>query len=133
MRTITRRIAMPGVLLGAGLGLALALGCGGEERTTSEDVERETSEAAETTGEYLASEKEVYQEKLRERLDALDERIGESEGEATARLRESREEVRALLERVSEASGDEWERVKRKVDETLASVAEAYEGATSGG
>lgn len=138
------RMRIPCITTGILAG-ALLIGCGGD-RTTADDLKRETKEAGSAAADYTAEKTAEARAALSRRADQLDRRIGELAGKtknnskkmsrearqkserALAALREESAGVKNKLAQMQDSAGDGWERLK---DETQNALDKAERAADS--
>jgi hypothetical protein len=100
------------------------------DRTTSEDVQKEVGEAAETTGKYVGQKKDEFLSSMNEKLAKLDAQIDELKdrgsrlaedqkkewNEQLADLETKRQQFKNEYDEASKASGEAWGDVKKGVE-----------------
>ena len=116
-----------------------------ETRVSSQDVNRETGEALETTKTYLAQQKEKYQKDAESTLNDLNDKIkglqskAEQAGtdikakynEIIEGLRKKQGEAQNKLNDLKSKSADAWEDVKSGMDAALENLKNSYNDAVS--
>lgn len=112
-------------------------------KTTAEDVQRETGEAAAAIGEYSAEQAKQLRAEMHEQLEALDQEIAElrergdelSEDarqeweQQMANVKEQREVVEQRLDELQEASAETWEDTKQGARDAWDNLQQAYDDA----
>ena len=122
---------------------------GSGKEPAASDARRETSGAAETTGQHLNRKKEMYQKKAEDKLHRMDQKIrglvaeAEKEGEKTRKkavekarvmerkLKEKSEVARKKLDDLKAAGSQKWEGFKKELDAMIRDLESEYHSAVS--
>lgn len=117
----------------------------GHNNATSEDVKRETREAAETTKAFLQQKKEEYQKKAEAKLKRLQYKIKKFHSSAeraetknreklskTAdELKKKQEATREKLNELKTTSFEMWDKIKTELESALSDLESTYKRAVS--
>ncbi|MCF6156192.1 MAG: hypothetical protein E3K36_13330 [Candidatus Brocadia sp.] len=116
-----------------------------ETQVSPEDVKRKTGEALETTKNYLAKQKEKYQNDAESTLNNLNDKIKDLQSKAEQAgadakakyneiiegLRKKQEEAQNKLNDLKSKSAETWEDAKSGMDAALENLKNSYNDAVS--
>jgi Skp family chaperone for outer membrane proteins len=114
------------------------------KKITTEDVRRETKEAAQTGKEFLAQKKAEYQKELDKKLDEMNvelkkwqEKAEKASGDAKAEmekqvkdLQAQRDALAAKAKDFANDTGEAWEEVKKGLEKSWTELKEAFDKAS---
>ena len=108
--------------------LAFALSsCAKSEKTTAEDVKKETTEAAETAGQYIKEQNQAFQMKMEQRLVEIDRQITELQAKADKQGSKAKAETKQQLEELNEERRDLGQKLSDMTDKAAHATREGWE------
>ncbi len=96
--------------------------------TTEADLGREVREALKAVGEYTHTQKEKYEEKMREVIDDVDDRIDDLEAQAKEASGEAREKLKGQIDTLKAKKNE----LQKRLDKAKPAAADAWDEFKSG-